>query len=325
VTRAPLALLAAAAALAAAAPARAEETIWDRAVADAGAAASRAAYARALEEGDDSIQLAGAEGEDSHKKRLVTRAVQAYRKAIAALPGEPEAHYRLGTTLFVYYYACDEHVTLLCDPKQPDPAIMREIVDRWQSFTTLAPLDTRGDGLLFSRALLHTKLGTRDDFLAAIADYEAFRKRADDATLADVNNAHANLAETYMMVGRLEDAIAMYEVAAIRSAEVSTIYGFAVALDRDGQRTRARQLIASLKQTGFETFQEQVTRGQTFFVPEEEVYFYFALVEEALGYHEQALVHYDRFLRSNAHPQYHPAADRNRKALAAKRKSRGER
>jgi tetratricopeptide (TPR) repeat protein len=314
-----------AASLALAAPAGADDTIWDRAIADADAAASRAAYARALEDGDESIQLAGAEGEDTHKKRLVTRAVAAYRKAIAARPDEPEAHYRLGTTLFVYYYACDEHVTLLCDPKQPDPVVMREIVDRWQSFTTLAPLDTRGDGLLFSRALLHTKLGTRDDFFAAIADYEAFRKRADDATLADIGNAHANLAETYMMVGRLDDAIAMYELAAQRSAEVSTIYGFAVALDRDGQRTRARQLIQSLKQTGFEAFQEQVGRGQTFFVPEEEVYFYYALVEEALGYHEQALVHYDRFLRSTAHPQYHPAADRNRKALAAKRKSRGER
>jgi tetratricopeptide (TPR) repeat protein len=317
---------AAALALALAGPARADDTVWDRAIARADLAASRATYERALDKGNEAIQLAAAEGEDRHKRRLVTRAVAAYREAIAALPDEPEAHYRLGTTLFAYYYACDDGRTALCDPHNPDPDVMREIAEHWRRFTTLAPLDTRGDGLLFSRALLHTRLATLDDFRLAIEDYETVIKRADDARRIDVDRAHGNLAETYMMVGRLEDAIEMYELAAARSGEISTVYGLAVALDRDGQRTRARQLVVGLKQTGFEQWQDQVLREETFYVPEGEKYYYFALVEEALGYHEQALVHWDQFIRSGAHPQYRPAAERNRKALAARRRgARGAR
>jgi tetratricopeptide (TPR) repeat protein len=318
--RTPVAL-AAAAALAAGAldrPARADDdTVWAEASADPEAAAVRAKYERELEAGNEDVQLAaGADWRD--KRRHIVHAVQAYRNATIAMPDGAEAHYRLAVTEFTYFLGC-VRATPLCDPDNLDRDVMRDVVEHLDAFTRLAPLDPRGTELLFERAILRTKLTTKPDLEAAIVDYETFLDRiVDGETATELSGILGNLAETYMMVGRIEEAIGAYEQAAAMGGDVSTSYGLAVALDRDGQGTRARQILAGLKLTGYESFQHKVLSGQTFFVPEGEVNYYYALAEEALGLTQQALVHWELFIRSKAYPAFEARAKHNRDALKAR-------
>jgi tetratricopeptide (TPR) repeat protein len=300
---------------------RADDSVWDRATVDVDEEAARFDYERNLEAGDEDVQLAVSDSEARSKRRHVMHALAAYRAAIAAKPDEPEAHYKLGVAEYTFLLACDNRhtVSLLCDPDNPDPAVMEDVVAHWHKFTELAPLDSRGFALLFPRAILHTKLATKDHFLLAIADYEAILDRREGSQIGPADDTTlSNLAETYMMVDRLDDAIATYERAAAIGADTSTLYGLAVALDRDGQGTRARRIIADQGKDAFEQFQASVAIGRTFFVPEGEAYYYLALVNEALGLNQQAIIHYDLFLRSGAHPQYQARAKHNRDALKAK-------
>jgi tetratricopeptide (TPR) repeat protein len=295
------------------------DSVWDEATTDVDAEQAKFSYQRNLEAGNEDVQLAVSELDPKRKRSHVLHALAAYRNSIAAMPDEPEAHYRLGIAEYTFMLACKQ-AWALCDPDNPDPQVLRDVVDHWHRFTDLAPLDTRGNALLFPRAILHTKLATKADFLLAVADYEELidRHDGDDITARGTDNTLSNLAETYMMVDRLDDAIETYDRANALGGDISTVYGLAVALDRDGQGTRARQVIAKLGLEAFTDFEANVAAGQTFFVPEGEVYYYRALVEEALGLPQQAIIHWDLYIRSGAHPQYQPRAKHNRDALKAK-------
>jgi tetratricopeptide (TPR) repeat protein len=309
------AALVAALVFAGAALARAD-TVWDRAIADGETEAAMDTYRRQLEAGNEEVTLAASEPPGRSKYNRVRRAITAYRNAVTAAPDEPEAHYRLGITAYTYLLVCDIGATVLCDPDHPDPAVMQDVADHWHRFTELAPLDIRGTGLLFARAILHTKLTTRENLELAIVDYESILERIEGFERGtDLSAVVSNLAETYMMVGRLDEAIAAYERSAGMGGDISSMYGLAVALDRDGQGTRARQIISGLKLAAFETFQTNVSSGKTFFVPPGEVNYYLALAEESLGMPQQALVHWERFLQSKAHPQFAPRAKHNRDVL----------
>lgn len=292
------------------------DTVWDRAIADGETEAAMDTYRRQLQSGNEDVALAASEPPGRSKYNHVRRALTAYRNAVTAAPDQPEAHYRLAITEYTYLLVCDVGATGLCDPDQPDPAVMQDVADHWHRFTDLAPLDVRGTALLFPRAIIHTKLTTPDNLALAILDYEAILDRLEGFERGtDVSAVVSNLAETYMMVDRLDDAIAAYERSAGMGGDISTMYGLAVALDRDGQGTRARQIISGLKLTAFETFQTNVSSGKTFFVPPGEVNYYLALAEESLGMPQQALVHWERFLTSKAHPQFAPRAKHNRDVL----------
>ena len=70
---------------------------------------------------------------------------------------------------------------------------------------------------------------------------------------------------------------------------------------------------------GFELYKTRVEQtGEIFYVPEGERYYYFALVEEALGLDTSALAHWDQFLASGAYPQYAARAKANRAAVAGR-------
>lgn len=297
------------------------DSVWDQAVVDTDAESAQFSYDRNLEAGNEDVELAASEQSQDVKARHVTDAVTAYRAAIKASPELPEAHYRLGLTEFAFMLACNRKTAWkLCDPGNLDPAVIQDVVNEWHIFTDRAPLDIRALGLLFERALLHTKLGTPENFGLAVADYESLSNRLDGSTLglADETTILANLAETYMMLGRIDDALATYERAVARGGDPSTVYGFAVALDRDGEGTRARELVTKLGLDAYEQFQRDIKDGKTFFVPDGEVYYYLALVDEALGLNQQSIIHWDLYLRSGAHPQFQPRAKHNRDALAAK-------
>jgi len=296
------------------------DSVWDQAVVDTDAESAQFSYDRNLEAGNEDVQLAVTDVQNSSEKmHHALHALTEYRNAIKAKPDAAEAHYRLGIAEYTFFLACKDP-NIMCDPNALDPQVMQDVVEHWHKFRELAPLDIRGESLLFSCAILHTKLGTQDNLLQAIADYEALidRREGTDAIGGDKETVLSNLAETYMMVDRIDDSIATYDRAVALGADTSTIYGLAVALDRDGQGTRARELITRLGADAYQEFQDKIAKGLTFFVPDGEVYYYLALVDEALGLYQQSIIHWDLYIRSGAHPQFQPRAKHNRDAIAAK-------
>ena len=215
-------------------------------------------------------------------RTLVLHAAQSYRNASAVEPNEPEPYYRLGRLIYSFYFECSANATLnpspLCiaDPSYFDAAHAREVIDAWDMFEKLAPLDPRlgvmredtnalatDFDLLFRRAILHTRLADRPNLQAATRDYEAIVARAD---VID-ENVLGNLAETYMMLDRLDDAIETYRRALRSSLRSETVYGLAVALDRDERGDQARELILSQGEQSVRDFEARVQKGETFFVP----------------------------------------------------------
>ena len=137
---------------------------------------------------------------------------------------------------------------------------------------------------------------------------------------SSLDQVWGNLAETYMMLGRLEDSIEMYKDSLRNGSDTATWYGFAVALDRDERTQQANDVIRSLGRDQRDSFHNRVMRGDTFFVPEGEKFYYFALVDEALGLEEEAISYWRQFINSGAHPQYQPRAKAHLDALLKKRR-----
>jgi hypothetical protein len=122
------------------------------------------------------------------------------------------------------------------------------------------------------------------------------------------------------MVGRLEEAIETYREALRGASDTSTWYGYAVALDRDESSRQALEIIKSLGRDQRDLFHLQVMRGTTFFVPEGEKYYYFALADEAFGFDEEAIDNWRRFISSGAHPEFQPRAKAHLDGLTSKKK-----
>ena len=169
--------------------------------------------------------------------------------------------------------------------------------------------------------ILHTKLAGTAHLEAAAKDYEKILARMDAAD-GPGESVIGNLAETYMMVGRIEESIETYKRALRGAADTSTWYGFAVALDRDERSDQALEVIASLGRDQRDTFHARVIRGDTFFVPEGEKFYYFALVDEALGLEDDAITYWRQYIASGAHPQYQPRARAHLDALVRKKRVR---
>ena len=123
------------------------------------------------------------------------------------------------------------------------------------------------------------------------------------------------------MLGRVEDAIEMYREALRGAADTSTWYGFAVALDRDERTEQALEVIQSLGREQRDQFHLRVLRGDTFFVPEGEKHYYFALSDEAFGFDDEAIDNWKKFIASGAHPLYQPRAKAHLEALMKKKRN----
>jgi len=200
-----------------------------------------------------------------------------------------------------------------------------DVIAAWDQFESRAPLDPRVAELLLPRALLHTKLidsssGDRRHLEKAAADYEAALNRGDglSATRGD-EQLLGNLAETYMMLNRLDDAIASYYRAiVVGAARVSTVYGLAVALDRDGSGDQAIRQIQSQGAEGLDAFTKECIRHSVFFVPSGESAYYFALASEASGNYGTALSLWIHYIASGAHPEFQARAREHIEALRDK-------
>lgn len=308
--------------------------VWEEAIA-AGTeeAAARVRYEAEMRQGDEHALLANTQSASLREvKHQVQMAAASYRAAAAALPTEGEPYFRLGRLLYSFYFECQDtsqrfRWSLLCNPNGFSRARAQEVIDAWNAFEERAPLDPRlsvggfGDNeILFRRAILHTKIATRDHLVAAASDYEKILARQDTGTGGVPEHVAGNLAETYMMLGRLEESIEMYREALRGAADTSTWYGYAVALDRDERSQQALDIIKSLGRDQRDLFHARVIKGDTFFVPEGEKFYYFALVDEALGLDEDAIKYWRQFLSSGAHPQFHARAKAHLDGLLKKKR-----
>jgi tetratricopeptide (TPR) repeat protein len=277
--------------------------------------AANAEYQRQMARGDElAVQAVETRGMRLVQRQrwvssdeLAMRAVAAYAAAAAARPDQAEPHYRAAEVLHAHFL---ESPSTASDPVLRDRELPERALAHWQAFAERAPWDPRVTTTLFDRALVYTRLATEPDFVQAVALYEMLIERSDLRSLPaeQVATWLANLAETYMMVGRLGDAIETYQRALEYRAEPAYGYGLAVALDRDGQTALAREVMLSYA-AGDQM--RDLQRGSVFFVPEGEVDYYLALGYDALDDLDQAVKHYRRFVVSGAHPRYQARANEN--------------
>lgn len=309
--------------------------VWQRAIDPSAAGDALEVYQRELRDGDDHVhQAASRSSSVAAIREQVQRAIEAYRRAALARPAAAEPYFRIGMVLWSFYLqSCDPdprfgHTTSpLADCSAPD-AINRPVAEQaikaWDTFEARAPLDPRLSGglgsILFSRAIIHTKLATPPHLAAAARDYEAIVQRTDGKGEV-MSLVWGNLAETYMMLGRLDDAIDAYREALRHGGQTATWYGLAVALDRDGRGALARDVVRAQGPAGYRLFRANVASRDTFFVPHGEVFYYYALVEEAFGLYDEALAHWNRFVASGAHPQYQPRAREHIDSILARRRA----
>src|SRR5258706_8958402 len=103
-------------------------------------------------------------------KQQVQNAIASYRAATLAKPNVAEPYFRIGMVLHSFYLDCDKLPQLqinnspLCNPNVFDRKHAEETIDAWNQFELRAPNDPRlgvGAGILFERAILHTKLATK--------------------------------------------------------------------------------------------------------------------------------------------------------------------
>ncbi len=292
------------------------------------------AYDAALAEGDAYATRANARSLNATQvAKLVDQAIDQYTQAAKARPNEGEPYYRIANVLESYFTDCSSFTirgvnmppTCLGNGRV-DLARAEQTVAAWDEFEKRASLDPRLADSLFSRAILRTKLvqQTKDSkklLEGALADYRALLDRADGLTMAPPEQVWGNLAETYMMLGKMEDAIESYHIALRLGADASTAYGLAVALDRDGSPAEALEVIRSQSEESFRIYRLRYSRGEIFYVPQGEEFYYLALVYEAWDRLPESIEFWKQFIRSGAHPQFQGRAKQHLDALQARIKA----
>jgi tetratricopeptide (TPR) repeat protein len=309
-----------------AATATANASVWDRALLSSEEESAREQYDAKMLEGDTAT-LTSTIQSASLRNSLdsIKRAEMAYRAAAALRPTEAEPYFRIGNLLYEMHFDCEQLARLpTCDPQHATVKQRQVIVEAWDEFEKRSPLDPRIGELLLKRAILSTKLinGSSSDrrhLESAARDYQAALDRSDGlAGARGDEQLLGNLAETYMMLGRLDDAIATYTEAINVGARVSTVYGLAVALDRDGAGDQAMRYIQAQSTSGFEAFRRDYARHLIFYVPDGEANYYFALANEAFGNYGTALEFWNRYVASGAHPQFQSRAREHIEQLVKK-------
>jgi tetratricopeptide (TPR) repeat protein len=243
-------------------------------------------------------------------------ALAAYERALTLGPEDPDIHYRALTaaklvvdnggvchTCRDWYEAVVRHVEALRRLRPEDP---RDIVYSWDMSVALSKLGGIG--------------GPRADayFERAVEEYARWRRLIDETDptfTAEVATSYSNGAELLMALGpdRLDEAIAQYQMAvSLNPMESLHYFGLAVAYDRDGQWEKA---VATMRE-GLSRLPglTRLEHNDVFFVPEGDVYYYYALAHQVQGA-DPALViaQYERFLSRTRATRY---AQRAREHIA---------
>jgi tetratricopeptide (TPR) repeat protein len=224
-------------------------------------------------------------------------ALAAYERALAIGPADAEIHYRaLAAAKLV---ADDSGICHAC--RDGYEAMIRHI----DALRKLDPLDTREVEYAWEMSVALSKLGALGGpqadghFTRAIEEYERWRRLVDetDPQLARaLSTCYSNAAELLMAVGRLDEAIAQYQTAIeLNPIEPLGYFGLAVAYDRDGQWNKA--VAAMTEGLNRPPALARLEDREVFFVPEGEIYYYYALAHHVMGA-DPALVsaEYTRFL-----------------------------
>lgn len=245
------------------------------------------------------------------------KAILGYQRASKADPSKAEPHLRLAEVL---YGTCLHNSDRKC-PGMREDEIRATVLHEWEEFERLAPNDPRLRYILEPRPIEYTKLATDEGLKKALRDYEK------ECTLIGLDMMMArnagivasNRAEIHMMLGQMGQAITWYKRALDYGMKPEWGFGLAVAYDRDGQGMHARETMSAfLTRSTLGRFVDQVAEGTLFFVPKGEVYYYFALMHEALGNYDLAISAYRRFIDSGAHPEFEARARSNIASLKKK-------
>jgi len=246
----------------------------------------RPEYERAMAEGRELVAKLG--------RFASEEAALAFQRAIAASPRRAEGHLELGKVLFGL------------------PGREEEAVDSLRRGRELGADDSDGR-IAFLLGVLLTKLS---DLEGAVREYRrAARADSSPVTLS-------NAAEALMALERLGEAIALYRRAvAVSPGYVLAWWGLAVALDRDEQVAAASK--AARQALGLDPTMNVLNEDGVFFVPEDDVYYYQAVGDEAAGRTRAAIRNYRRFVAALPASPWVGRAKRHIEELAAGLKAEG--
>jgi tetratricopeptide (TPR) repeat protein len=320
VTRSPraarrvLALAALAALVAAPGPARSDD-IWERAT------ARHDPFRRAMARGDD-FALRAAEqatlGHGEPANSLALRAADAYEQACKVDPKAAEPHYRAAEVLYLHFVEETNH---------PPPIPSERAVRHWNDFERLAPRDPRLESVYFRRSLAYTKLGGTENYRRAAVDYEKELRLLDPASAPEdaVARVLSNAAEIYMALGDLDRALTLYadSIEFATTSQRLYAFGLAVALDRDGQAAKAREIIRRFGGYSYEVLNPR--DGGVFFIPDGDEHYYEGLGHDSAGQLDSAINHYRQFLRMQPDSPYAERARANIAHLEARLRGKGKR
>jgi tetratricopeptide (TPR) repeat protein len=301
----------------------APRTVWERA---AGPEGGEASYRALMAKGDQLVERAAeqvnlGETQSGRATQLALRAVEAYEKAAALRPKAAEPHYRAAEVLSAHFV--DEQEQLLGDLVKP----AERAIAHWDRFERLAPRDPRIVDMLFRRSIALTKLGGVAHFKRAAADYDAALRLEDAASANPLQIALllSNAAEIHMASGDLERAIELYSDSLDYNPKELYGYGLVVALDRDGQATKALEMMQSYGYEHEVLFPDPRKEAPPFFVPDGDVHWYQSIGMESKGDYQSAYNHMQQFLSFQPKSPYVARARERMKTLEAKlRRSKGK-
>ena len=235
----------------------------------------RKQYQAALRKGRELFETAIRLRMPSTRLRTLEEALAAFRLAIKHNPAGAEAYFWLGKTA----YALDR------------------FKDAIAAFTAMRRLQiSSGDELSVCEKLgiAYSKIGRYEE---SVQEYN----RADRLVINDASRVthravwHANAAESLMAMGRLEEAIQRYEEAVgLQPANILGWWGVAVAADRDGQASKAKEAVQ--RALALDPNMAKPTDDGVFFVPEGDIHYYFALGYEVKNDPTRAKHEWESFL-----------------------------
>lgn len=254
----------------------------------------------------------------SQTERLARAAIAKYQEAMALgpAPGDADLHLRSFQATLWYF----------TDSRQK----WERAIAHFDAYRAADPLDPRENDAIPDLCTALSKLaGTggpnADQYYArGVAEYDRWRRRIDETDprfARALGTYYTNAAELLMALGpdRIEDAIRYYQAGVEYTGATGypslAYYGLAVAYDRDGQWERAVDAMneALVRDHGRDGSMLDLSAHGVYFVPEGDVYYYYALGYHVQGRRAEALAMYKKFLAECKDTRY---AERAREHIA---------